>query len=113
MTTITCEQNVLVMLEAHDREQAKRHVYKYTDCGAWIEFHDWGIRLGSIVEGCSFGTATYSLRYPFHPRDYEARIKAIEAEASALWNWANSDDETDAPDVDYEYRHLGPDGRSS
>lgn len=36
----------------------KKSVYKYTDCGAWIDFDEKGIKVGSIVEGydaeCSF-----------------------------------------------------------
>jgi len=116
MVEIRNERALLRFLEAGTRDQAKRMVYKYTDCGAWLEFlpRRAGIRVGSIVEGCDFGTATYSLLYPFTPEDYDERIKAVEAEADALWKWANEDDcEGDAPDVDYDYRHLQPDGRSS
>ena len=29
----------------------KKYVYKYTDCGAWIEFDSEGILVGTIVEG--------------------------------------------------------------
>ncbi len=103
-----------------------------TSCGAWIEFHDWGIRIGSIVEGCNSGTAIYPLRYAdkFTSADIQARIDAIEAEAEAIWGWANrpcdkkgrwrkngsttqADLGIDAPDVYFDYQHLGPDGRSS
>jgi hypothetical protein len=89
MSTIANESEYLAHVEATTQEQAKRHVYKYTDCGAWLEFHAWGIRVGSIVEGCDCGTAAYSLRYPFTAEEYDARIAAIEAEASALWEEAN------------------------
>ena len=114
---ITKEAELLEHLEAKDREQAERHVYKYTDCGAWVEFQADGIRLGSIVEGADFGTAVYPLKYPFTPEDYAARIAAIEAEADAIWKWANEVDATgqtpaeqglDAPDVWFDYRHLNP-----
>ena len=111
---ITNKTEFLAHLSADSEEQAKRHTYKYTDCGAWLEFTETGVRIGSIVEGCDFGTATYPLNYPFTEADYDARMQAVEAEASALWDWANKRDcEGDAPDVDWEYRHLGPDGRSS
>jgi len=115
------EKDLLEHLSAESRQQAERHVYKYTDCGAWIEFLDDGIRLGSIVEGCDFGTATYKLTYPFEPGDYDARIEAIEKEASATWEWANVERDNgqtdaemgiDAPDVGFEYSHWA-DGRSS
>lgn len=106
------EQIVLDFFSATDREQAKRHAYKYTDCGMWLEFLPEGIRLGSIVEGCDFDTATYTLYYEdnFTSADIQARIDAIEAEASALWKWVNEQDgEWDAPDVAFDYRHLNPD----
>ena len=115
---MTTEQDVLDFFSADTRQDAERHVYKYTDCGAWLEFHDWGIQLGSIVEGCDFGTAVYPLRYAdgFTHADIQARIDAIEAEADALWKWANEGDAEnglDAPDIDADYQHLGPEGRSS
>lgn len=36
-----------------------KHVYKYTDCGAWIAFDSEGIKVGTIVEGSD---AEYSER---------------------------------------------------
>jgi len=113
---ITNQQEMIALLSATSVEQAKHHVYKYTDCGAWIEFTADGVRVGSIVEGCDFGTAIYPLKYPFTEQDYDARIKAVEAEASALWTWANEGDAdtgVDAPDIDRDFAHLGQDGRSS
>ena len=117
------ETQLLEHLSATSREQAKKHVYKYTNCGAWINFDEGSILLGSIVEGADFGTNTYRLSYPFSPEDYQARIDAIEAEASAIWDWANEEDEAtgmtpaeagcDAPDVGFEYQHLNPEGISS
>jgi DNA-directed RNA polymerase subunit RPC12/RpoP len=71
------------------RESISRAVYKGTDCGAWIEFDDEGVLLGSIVEGADFGTVTYRLEYPFTADDWNAREEAIEKEAEALWVWSN------------------------
>ena len=117
---MTNEQTVLDFFSAEDREQAARHLYKSTDCGAWIEFGENRIVLGSIVEGCDFGTATYPLYYAsgFTGADIQARIDAIEAEADAIWKWANEGPEDseetwssmglDAPDVHNEYLHLNP-----
>ena len=129
LTKFTSKGDVLRFLQADSEEDAERAIYNYTDCGAWIEFHDWGIRVGSIVEGCNFGTATYPLRYAegFTGKDIDDRLQAVEKEAAALWKWANEGPEKqdeadwkswaetglDAPDIDQEYRHLNPDGRSS
>src|SRR5262245_36388436 len=120
---MTDKTTVLQFFSADNEDQCKRHVYKYTDCGAWIAFKDWGIVLGSIVEGCNFGTATYPLRYEnnFTDKDIQDRIDAIEKEATALWDWANvlrdrngrrhrygktmAELGCDAPDISLDYDH--------
>lgn len=96
-------------LEVALESKMKRALYKGTDCGAWIEFDADGVRVGSIVEGCDFGTASYNLKYPFEKSDLEERLQAIEKEADAVWKWANEQAcEGDAPDVVMEYLHLDP-----
>ncbi len=128
---MTTKKDVLGFFSAEDEKQCERYVYKYTDCGAWIEFKPWGIILGSIVEGCDFGTVTYPLRYKdkFTHKDIQDRINAIEAEASALWDWANtlvdktgrrnpngkpwSEYGVDAPDIERDYSHFEQGERSS
>ena len=109
------EKEYLDHIDAETRAGAKRNVYKYTGCGAWVEFEDDGISVGSIVEGCDFGTTIYELKYPFEAGTYDRCIEAIEAEASALWDWAEAGDETDAPDVELNYPELEPyrNGRSA
>lgn len=103
------EQQFLSHIDAEIREDAKRNLYKYSDCGAWIAFAKGSIKVGSIVEGCDFGTTVYELKYPFASTHYDRCIEAIEAEASALWDWANeSDQETDAPDIELDYPELEP-----
>ena len=86
---IATEADVLMWLSAESREQAERHLYKFTDCGAWILWHDDGIQLGSIVEGSDAEVITDSLRYPFTERQLQETIDYIEAEADMLWREAN------------------------
>ena len=116
-------QRVLDFFSAENEDQCKRRIYKYTNCGAWIQFKKSGIGIGSIVEGCDFGTATYPLYYSddFTSADIQARIDAVEKEASAIWEWANRRCDKngrwrrngsmtmaalgiDAPDVAYDFR---------
>jgi hypothetical protein len=66
-------------------------IYKYTDCGAWIEIFPDRVRLGSIVEGSDFDTATYTLSFPFTIQEFNETIIAIEEEANFLWCEANED----------------------
>ena len=129
---MTDKQTVLDFFCAENEARAERNLYKNTACGAWIEFNDTGIVIGSIVEGLEFGTATYPLHYAdgFTDADIEARIDAVEREADALWDWANrpcdkkgrwrkngsttqADLGLDAPDTNEDYRMFEQDGRSS
>lgn len=121
-----CDDNASEQDAMHHCE---RWIYKSTACGAWINFTDDGIVLGSIVEGCDFGTMTYPLSYKgITSKDIQDRIDAIEAEASAIWDWANKPCDKngkfrkngahtlmelglDAPDIAWDYRHLDPDER--
>jgi hypothetical protein len=68
----------------------ERNVYKHTECGAWIDFTDTGIRIGSIVEGSDVGTSSFALDYPFEEETYRQCEAAIEKEADAIWEWANT-----------------------
>jgi hypothetical protein len=120
MKTMKAYQTVMDFFSATTQEECERHLYKYTDCGAWIEFKENGILLGSIVEGCDFGTSSYFLRYKdnFTSEDIQERLDAIEKEAEAIWEWANTihdgeedtwaDQGLDAPDVSWEFMHLNP-----
>lgn len=98
-----------------DLERIARQLYKHTSCGAWISIDDGGISLGSIVEGCDFGTATYRIAWPELTDEMLSNcIEAIEMEADDLWTWANETNmECDAPDTFKDFSHLPQDGRSS
>jgi len=113
---VKSQDELLTRLGCESCEQAKRGLYKSTSCGAWIEFENDSIVLGSIVEGADFGTTKYRLPYPFPIELYERVVEAIEAEADAVWTWANeTDQEADAPDIALDYRDLEPyrDGQSA
>ena len=131
MSEQAARKTVLDFFDAETQAQAEKRLYKYTSCGAWIEFEPDCIRLGSIVEGCDFGTAIYVLWYRdnFTSKDMQDRIDAIEREADSLWDWANvlhdkngrkhwrgktaADRGCDAPDISYEYSQFEQDGISA
>lgn len=125
-------QTVLDFFSAETEAQCKSRIYKNTSCGAWIAFNEGGIVIGSIVEGCDFGTATYPLYYgdDFTSGDIQERIDAVEKEASDIWDWCNrpcdkngkfrANGKTthaklgmDAPDTSYEYNHFAQGERSA
>ncbi len=66
--------------------QLKRNTYKYTTCGAWIHESDWGIALGSRVEGVAENTETYTLNYPFTIDQFQDALQSVENEAEEIWN---------------------------
>jgi hypothetical protein len=93
METLKNENDVIQYLSAETIEQAKKHLYKGTDCGAWIQFEENGIQLGSIVEGSDAEVSTDSLLYPFTSKSLEETIAYIESEASCLWEEANREED--------------------
>jgi hypothetical protein len=95
------KNEVLKYFSSENEEQAKRYIYKYTDCGAWIEFEEDGIALGSIVEGSESGTTTFKIKYEdITENRLEETIKTIESEASLIWDWANKIGEDGLTDAD-------------
>jgi hypothetical protein len=82
-------RDLLVLLGAKDVALAEQIVYKHTACGAWLKFFAGGVRFGSLVEGCEFGTVIYKLEYPFTHLDFYGLLEEVEKEAEALWKWAN------------------------
>ena len=89
-------------------QQLERNMYKYTDCGMWIqrltekridyesphieEFceapkydHVIGIVVGSIVEGADCDCTPVELRFPFTMDDYSKACDSIESEAHEIW----------------------------
>ena len=82
---------VLKYFSAKTVEQCEKNLYKYTDCGAWIKFHPWGIILGSIVEGSDKGTNTIELEYgsAFNSVAIHTALSQILKEAELIWTWAN------------------------
>ena len=81
--------------------QLKRNIYKYTACGAWIIETEYGVGLGSIVEGVDEGTQTYALNYPFTIDQLEDALQAVEDEAAEIWKATHGcEDCHDHPQVD-------------
>ena len=76
-------------LEASDFEEAKRRLYKATECGAWMEIKDDRLRIGSIVEGCDFDAPTRELMFPLTFENFWDAIAGVESDADAIWEWAN------------------------
>lgn len=93
MNLLKNQKDVINYLTAGTIEQAKRNLYKATVCGAWIDFQEQGIELGSIVEGSDCEVSTDPLFYPFAQEDFERTIAYIEEEAETLWNEANREEE--------------------
>ena len=77
--------------DSRDASGIRRGVYKYTDCGAWIEFHDYGVKLGSIVEGSEEGADSIDLTWKEIPVKFTSSLQVIEDQCDLIWQWANAD----------------------
>lgn len=69
-------------------EQLEHYVYKYTDCGAWINWDDVSVTIGSIVEGSD---AEFSERFcfPVESDDLDDWVMQLESLCEDAWNEAN------------------------
>ncbi len=76
-------------METRNEELIKRRVYKHTDCGAWIEFKEDGIKLGSIVEGSDYGADSIELSWKEIPAKFTDSLDVIEYQCDLIWEWAN------------------------
>jgi len=78
-----------VEVENRDESRIARGVYKYTDCGAWIEFRENGVRIGSIVEGSDEGADSIDLSWKEIPNEFTESLQIIEDQCDLIWRWAN------------------------
>lgn len=94
--------NELYGLPADNQDQSKieRGVYKYTDCGAWIEFNEHGIKLGAIVEGCDVEIPPLWLSWEEIPLVFTEVLDNIDKKACAIWKWANEERDNGITDAD-------------
>lgn len=66
----------------------KRDVYDATECGAWIEWDDTTVKVGSVVEG-SDAEYDRSFSFPFYASEYDTWIDELEQLTDAAWKEAN------------------------
>ena len=71
--------------EEMQRDVARR-LYNDYDCGPWIEFHDDGVTLGSIVEGSDVCAESIFLNYPFTYEELDVSLHYINDEVSEIFN---------------------------
>ncbi len=88
--------------------QLKRNTYKFTSCGAWIHESDWGIALGSIVEGVDEGTETHTLNYPFTIEEFWKALESVEDQAQEIWNATHGCEDCGDECVDTGYTPINP-----
>ncbi len=81
--------------DSRDASGIRRGVYKYTDCGAWIEFNEDGVKLGSIVEGSEHGADSIDLSWKDIPTKFTSSLQVIEDQCDLIWQWANKPDSGD------------------
>jgi hypothetical protein len=83
-------------------------VYKFTSCGAWIDFTQTGIKIGSIIEGIEQNTSTHALDYPFPLETFNATLQEVEKEANDLWNESHGCTSCNDPDLETGWTAIDP-----
>jgi hypothetical protein len=73
-------------LEEHEQDRVSRQLYKATDCGAWLQFIDDGVMVGTIVEGADVEPESITLTFPFTENDFNAAIQTLEEQAAEIWH---------------------------
>jgi hypothetical protein len=98
---------------AEDFSKLKRHVYKYTNCGAWIVLIDKknktysecdnnidegflinniiGFKISSIIEGSDVELKPHVLKFPLKKSELENIIEELESECEHYWKRDNLD----------------------
>ena len=87
--------NIYEAAKAHgydDPEQLKHAIYKYTDCGAWIDWDDTSVTIGSIVEG-SDAEFLETFSFPVSKDDLDSWCEELERLTSEAWEAANCEDD--------------------
>lgn len=96
------------LMKAIGTNNLQKTVYKYTDCGAWIDTETEGqITMGSIVEGVDQCTETYTLIFgKFTLNDFNKALDQIEDEAKQIWNETHGCDDC-YPDLPQDDMWIG------
>ena len=72
----------------------KKSIYKGTSCGAWIEWDDKRISIGSIVEG-SDAEFSRTFEFPCKLEEIENWFEELEILCDDAWHEANDEWEED------------------
>lgn len=100
-TTDTGHEN---LPEAEALSLLKKYLFKFTDCGAFIEPAKTTtkieeIAIGSIIGGSDAQTTTHTFAFPFDYSAFSAALDSIEAEAKDLWEEANEETTHEAAEI--------------
>lgn len=71
---------------ADARGMLRKWAFRYTICGAYVEFESGSIVVGSIVEGVEEQTAPIRLHWPFPLEAYTDALRKTEEEAQTIWD---------------------------
>ena len=71
-------------------KRLKHDVYKETNCGAWIEWDDETVTIGSIVEG-SDAEFQKTFRFPFKSIELDDWFEELENLTDEAWHEANDE----------------------
>ena len=73
-------------------DRLERDVYKYTNCGAWINWDEKSFTIGSIVEG-SDAEFDKTFEYPVESEAVDAWLDELDRLTDEAWHEANDEEE--------------------
>ena len=75
-----------------DVRHIERDIYKCTACGAWIEWDNYTVTIGSIVEG-SEAEFSKTFRFQFSSADLDSWLDELDELTDEAWHEANDYEE--------------------
>ena len=69
----------------------KRDIYKYTACGAWVDWDDKKVTIGSIVEGTDVEFSK-TFFFPFDSKEIDTWFDELEELTDEVWYEVNNDE---------------------
>lgn len=73
-------------------EHLEKAIYKGTECGAWIQWTEDTVTIGSIVEG-SDAEFDETFTFPVESEEIEAWMQELEDLTDEAWHEANDEEE--------------------
>jgi hypothetical protein len=103
------EDLVIWLLGEFNPTRFKKAIFKGTKCGAWVDWDDDEVRVGSIVEGVDGDPVpAHHLKFPFENAAFWSALEEVEEDAHYVWMQTHGCDDCDAGEGELGYPVVNP-----